>query len=165
MCSKINFMKRIFSIMVLLFIGGITFAQSADVITEILASEEVTYGQVCYLSAIHQGLIPEDASYDDAVAALLEEGQIKEDVGSYDSVYMVNLAFIYAQIWPDMKGGLMFRLTNGSPRYAFKKFKSDGVIAENADPNQTVSGAEALNILTSCMMEYGSDESMSMDIE
>ena len=64
-------MKRIFSLLLVLFIGGFAFAQSADVVTEILGAEEATYGQVCYLSAIHQGLISDDASYEDAVNALL----------------------------------------------------------------------------------------------
>ena len=158
-------MKRIFSLLVLVFIGSIAFAQSAEVVTDILEAEEVTYGQICYLSAIHQGLISEEADYDEAVEVLYNLGQIPEDVGSYDSVVMANLAFIYAQIWPKMKGGLMFRLTNGSPRYAFKQFKTDGVISEDAQPDSIVSGVEALNILTSCMMEYGTDECMEMDVE
>lgn len=158
-------MKRIFSLLVLVFIGSFAFAQSAEVVTDILESEEVTYGQVCYLSAIHQGLISEEADYDEAVEVLYNLGQIPEDVGSYDSVVMANLAFIYTQIWPKLKGGLMFRLTNGSPRYAFKQFKTDGVISENAQPDSIVSGVEALNILTSCMMEYGTDECMEMDVE
>ena len=148
-----------------LFVGTLAFAQSADVVTDILKSDEATYGQVCYLSAIHQGIISEDASYEDAVNALLNRGQIPENVSAYDSVFMANLAFIYVQIWPNIKGGLMFSLTNGSPRYAFKKLKSDGVISENTDPKEVVSGAEALNILTACMMEYGADECMDMDIE
>ena len=160
-----EFMKRIFSVLLVLFVGGLVFAQSADVVTEILGTEEVTYGQVCYLSAIHQGIISEDASYDDAVEALLARGQLPEDVGSYDSVFMANLAFIYAQIWPNIKGGLMFRLTRGSPRYAYKQFKADGVIPDNSDPNEIVSGTQALNILTSCMLEYGSDECMDMEVE
>ena len=160
-----DFMKRIFSVLLVLFVGGLVFAQSADVVTEILGTEEVTYGQVCYLSAIHQGIISEDASYDDAVEALLARGQLPEDVGSYDSVFMANLAFIYAQIWPNIKGGLMFRLTRGSPRYAYKQFKADGVIPDNSDPNEIVSGPQALNILTSCMLEYGSDECMDMEVE
>lgn len=158
-------MKRIFTILLVLFVGGVVFAQSADVVTDILQSDEATYGQVCYLSAIHQGLIPEDASYEAAVDALLARGQIPENVGAYDSVFMANLAFIYVQIWPNIKGGLMFSLTNGSPRYAFKKLKSDGVISETTDPNEIVSGAQALNILTACMMEYGAEECMDMDIE
>ena len=158
-------MKRIISLLLVLFVGGLLFAQSADVITEILESDEATYGQVCYLSAIHQGFISEEATYEDAVNALLTRSQIPQDVGAYDSVYMANLAFIYVQIWPNIKGGLMFTLTKGSPRYAFKKLKNDGVIPENADPNQIVSGRDALNILTACMMEYGVDESMGMEIE
>ena len=158
-------MKRIFSFLLVLFIGSVIFAQSADVVTEILEAEEATYGQVCYLSAIHQGLISEDASYEEAVDVLLSRGQIPEYVSAYDSVFMANLAFIYIQIWPNVHGGFMFRLTNGSPRYAFKKLKSDGLIPDNTDPNQVVSGREALNILTSCMMEYGTDESMGMEIE
>ena len=165
MCCKIKFMRRIFSVLLVLFIGGLAFAQSADVVTEILNTDEVTYGQVCYLSAIHQGLLAEDASYDDAVDALLARGQLPEDVGSYDSVFMANLAFIYAQVWPDIKGGLMFRLTKGSPRYAFKQFKADGIIPQSADPNAVVSGPQALNLLTSCMLEYGSDECMDMEVE
>ena len=158
-------MKRIITILLILFAGTYAFAQSADVITDILGSDEATYGQVCYLSAIHQGIISEDATYEDAVDALLARGQIPEDVGAYDTVFMANLAFIYIQIWPETKGGLMFTLTNGSPRYAFKKLKSDGVIPDSADPNGVVSGRDALNILTSCMMEYGVDESMCMEIE
>lgn len=158
-------MKRIISFLVVLFVGTMVFAQSADVVTEILGAEEATYGQVCYLSAIHQGLISEDATYEDAVSVLYSKGQIPESVGAYDSVYLANLAFIFVQIWPDIKGGLFFNLTKGSPRYAFKKLKSDGIIPDDSDPNQIVSGRDALNILTSCMIEYGADEAMGMDIE
>lgn len=158
-------MRKVLSILFILLAGGFAFAQSADVVTDILETDEVTYGQVCYLSAVHQGLISEDADYSEAIDALYTLGQIPEDVGEYDTVYMANLAYIYAQIWHSIKGGLMFRLTNGSPRYAFKQFKSDGVISDSADPNSIVSGTEALNILTACMMEYGTDECMEMDIE
>ena len=147
-------MRKVLSILIILFIGGFAFAQSAEVVTDILNSDEVTYGQVCYLSAVHQGLISDDADYSEAVQKLYSLGQIPEDAGEYDSVYLANLAYIYVQIWPEMKGVLMFRLSNGAPRYAFK-----------ADPMSIVSGAEALNILTACMMEYGADECMEMEIE
>jgi hypothetical protein len=158
-------MKRIITILVILFAGTLAFAQSADVVTDILESDEATYGQVCYLSAIHQGLISEDADYEEAVEVLYNRGQIPENVSAYDSVFMANLAFIYVQIWPNIKGGLMFALTNGSPRYAFKKLKSDGVIPDSTDPKQIVTGREALNILTTCMLEYGTNECMEMDVE
>ena len=165
MCCKISFMRKILSILVVLFAGGLAFAQSADVVTEILNTEEVTYGQVCYLSAVLQGLISENDTYDAAVQVLFSNGQIPEDVDAAAPVYLANLAFVYAQIWPDMKGGLLFKLTKGSPRYAFKQFKTDGVIDEDMDPNSFVSGRDALTILTSCMLQYGSDEAMEMNIE
>ena len=158
-------MRKVLSLLIILLVGGFAFAQSADVVTDILNTDEVTYGQVCYLSAVHQGLISDDADYSEAIDVLYAEGQIPEDVSAYDEVYMANLAYIYAQIWPDIKGGLMFRLTKGSPRYAFKQFKSDGVISDKADPKSFVSGSEALNILTACMMQYGTDEGMEMEIE
>jgi len=158
-------MRKILSILLVFLAGGMAFAQSADVVTDILESEEVTYGQICYLSAIHQGLVDEDAAYEDAIQALYNQGQIPEELDSYASVYMANLAFIYAQIWPQIKGGLMFKLTKGSPRYAFKQFKADGIIPDKSDPNMVVSGSDALNILTACMMQYGTDECMEMDVE
>ena len=158
-------MRKVLSILVMLIIGTCVFAQSADVVTDILDTDEVTYGQVCYLSAIHQGLIDETDSYETAIDVLLSNGQIPEYVDSDAAIVMQNLAFIYAQIWPDMKGGLMFKLTKGAPRYAFKQFKADGVISDDADPNAILSGPDALNILTACMLQYGTDECMDMDIE
>ena len=46
-------MRKVLSILFILLAGGFAFAQSADVVTDILETDEVTYGQVCYLSAIH----------------------------------------------------------------------------------------------------------------
>ncbi len=149
-----------------MLIGGLAFAQSAKEITAILNTDEVTYGQVCYLSAIHQNLITEDQGYDDAIKVLYENGQLPELVEGNMEVYLQNLAFIYLQMWPDVKGGLFYKLTKGSPRYAFKQLKTDGIISDDADPNSFVSGREALNILTACMLSYGGEEEcMSMDVE
>jgi small subunit ribosomal protein S8 len=70
-------MKRLFFVIFSLFLlGGVVSAQSSQVVTDILNTEEVTYGQVCYLSAVHQGFITEEASFDDAVQILFEKGYI-----------------------------------------------------------------------------------------
>jgi hypothetical protein len=160
-------MKKIVSILICLFIASCIYAQSADVITKILESDEVCYGEICYLSAIRQNLIPDDASYGEAVSALYDEGQIPMHMEVNEPVCLINLAYIYSRLWPDLQGGsLMYKLTRGSPRYTFKLFKADGVLPHNADPYDTVNGFEALNILTLCMLEYGTDdECMGMDIE
>ncbi len=150
-------MKKVLSLLFILFCTGTIYAQSADVITEILQSEEVSFGQVCYLSAVYQGLVSDDASYQEAIDALYDIHQIPERYYETTSVPMANLAFIYAQMW-DVKGGLMFRITKGSPRYAFRQLKFDGIIADTIEPAKTVSGWEALNIYTNCDFKYGNQE-------
>lgn len=147
-------MKKIFTILACLFITGAVYAQSNEVITEILNTEQVTLGQVCYLSAVYQGFVDESASYEDAINALYEMKQIPSVGYETDSVAMVNLAFIYAQMW-NVKGGLLYKITHGSPRYAFKQMKADGVIADYIAPTKLVSGYEALSIFTTCNFEYG----------
>lgn len=150
-------MKKIITLFLALFIVGVAYSQSADVITEMLESTEVTYGQVCYLSAVHQGLVTDKASFDEAVKALSDAGQIAAETDKSVSVDMANLAAIYAKMW-NVKGGLFYRLTKGSPRYSFKQLKVDGVLSETADPSEIVSGTEALNIYTSCSSLYGGEE-------
>ena len=159
-------MKKIVSLFICFFIAGCIYAQSAEVITKILESEQVSYGEVCYLSAVRQNLISEDATYSEAVEVLYNKGQLPLQVDVNEPAYLINLSYIFSRIWPDVSGSLMYKLTKGSPRYTFKLFKAEGILNDKADPNDRVSGFEALSILTSCMITYGSDEEcMSMDIE
>ena len=159
-------MKKFVTLLLTLFIATCVYAQSAEVITSILESEEVTYGQICYLSAVRQGLVAEDSSYDDAFGTLVQRGDVSADVSCSDVINLQNLSRIYTKIWDACDGGLMYRITKGSARYSFKLLKADGILTDKADPMDKVSGFEALNILSSCMMEYGSDEEcMDMDIE
>lgn len=149
-----------------MFFATCIYAQSAEVITDMLQTKEVTYGQICYLSAIRQNLISEDASYEEAVYALYKDGQLPYFLDEKEPAYLVNISYIYTKMLPSISGGAMFKLTKGSPRYAFKLLKADGVLSEKADPYDKVSGFEALGILTSCMIQYGSEEEcMDMDIE
>ena len=157
-------MKRKISVLLTLLLGISLYAQSADVITDLLESEKATFGQVCYLAGVQQDIISEDTSYENAVQVLYEKGIIPNSEDPQAPIPLVDIAYIYSRLWP-IQGGLMFRLTKGSPRYAFKQLKTDGIISDDADPNSFVSGREALNILTACMMEYGTDESMEMEIE
>lgn len=149
-----------------MFFATCIYAQSAEVITSILDSNEVTYGQVSYLSAVRRGLVSEKSSFEDALEVLANKGEVSADVKSDDLITMQDLAYIYTKIWPDISGSFMYMLTKGAPRYAFKLLKDDGIFSENTDPFGTVSGFDALNILSSCMIEYGaSDECMTMEID
>lgn len=146
-------MKKILVAVFCLFITCSVFAQSADIISEILETEKATFGQVCYLAAVQQNLVDENASYEDAVKVLYENSLIPNNEDPQASIPLVDIAYIYSRLWP-VNGGLMYRLTKGSPRYAFKQFQSDGILSKDQDPGDFVSGAKALSIYTSCVNKY-----------
>lgn len=157
-------MKKILSVLFTFLLGISLYAQSADVITEILEAKQATFGQVCYLAAIQQNFIDEKASYDDAVQTLYEKGVIPVSEDPLAPIPLVDIAYIYSRLWP-IEGGLMYRLTKGSPRYAFKQFQSDGIISRKQEPADYVSGAKALSIYTSCVNKYSGFDIKSVSME
>ncbi len=155
-----------FMLIVILLAGGLAFTQSADVITDLLESDKVSFGQVSYLAAVQMNLLDENESYENAVKALVDNDIIPDLEEADTPIPLVDIAYIYSKLW-DVKGGLMYRLTKGSPRYAFRQFQSDGIISSDADPAWLVSGAKALSIFTSCVNKYSGFDmrSVSMEVE
>ncbi len=166
MCVKISVMKRKLSLFLVLLLGISLYAQSADVITDLLEADKATFGQVCYLAGVQQNLIDDSSSYENAVQVLFEKEIIPNLEDPQAAIPLVDIAYIYSRLWP-VQGGLMFRLTKGSPRYAFKQFQSDGIINKKQEPSDFVTGAKALSIYTACVNKYsGFDmKSVSMEIE
>ena len=147
-------MKKILVLFTLVFISTVAFGQSARMLDQILESKKVTFGQVCYISAVHQGLVDENAGFRESIDALYKKGQIPKLYYEDTTVPIVNLACLYAQMW-DIKGGLFYKIFRGSPRYAFKQLKCQGVIPSNTDPHLILSGKEALALYTACSLKYG----------
>lgn len=147
-------MKKTFLLIAFMFFGMSLYAQSADAVTEILEAPEITVGQISYLSASAQGFISDDASFEDAVKALADNGQISATFNAADSATLSEVASVYAKLF-SLKGGLFYRITKGSPRYAFKHLKAQGIIPAAYDPSQTVTGREAMSLFTKCNMRYG----------
>ena len=150
--------------MFVLFFAISIYAQSADVITDVLESEKATFGQVCYLAAVQKNLINEKASYSDAVKALYDNHMIVtlEDADAY--IPAVDIAYIFSQLW-EVKGGLMYRLTKGAPRYAFKQFVYDGIIDSGTDTSTYLSGAKVLSMYTACSRKYGAFKMSDVSME
>ena len=150
-------MKKVFSIFLLLILGGMIFAQSADFVTELLKMEKATYGQVCYLTAVYRDLIDEKASPEDAVNALAKINELPKNAVSNMHINYENSAALFARIW-EVKGHLLFKITNGNKRYAFKKFKKDKIVPANADPQMIPSGIDILNIFTAANAKYSQQD-------
>ena len=164
MCCKMCTMKKIISLIFALFLCLSVYAQSADVITDILETEEITFGQVCYLTAVQMNIIDDSASYEDSVTALYEHGYIPAVEEYQVPVPAVDLAYLYSKLW-NVQGGLMYKLTKGSPRYAFRQFQSDGIIGADVDPSAYISGEKALSIYTSCVSKYSSFDMRNVSME
>ncbi len=165
MCCKIKFMKRIYLIIASLFLSAAVYSQSADVVTDILQTKEVTFGQIAYLSGVRQQFINDDTSYEEAVNVMKNKGFIKKTVNADDPIPYANISYLYLQIWPKARGGFMYRMTNGAPRYAFIFLREEGYIDQHADPADKVDGQKALNLLSECMNAFGGyDECMDMQL-
>ena len=164
MYCKILAMKRILSVLFCLFVGLSVYAQSADVITGLLESDEATFGQVCYLAAVQENLINENDSFETAVQALYDNGIIPAVEDPEAPIPLVDIAYIYSRLWK-INGGLMYRLTKGSPRYAFKQFQADGILTSKQEPSDYVSGAKVLSIYTSCVNKYSDFDIKSVSME
>lgn len=153
-------MKKTIIFLLAIFFSSRIFAQSAQVITDVLDSQVVTLGQICYLSAIRQNLMTDEnenseiqSEYSDAIKILSENDRLIPDGFYNDKIQLKYICYIFAKTF-NVEGGLFYKITGGSPRYAFKQFKSDGVILENSDPNSFISGQKALDILTNCIFKY-----------
>ncbi len=164
MYCKILAMKRILSVLFCLFVGVSVYAQSADVITSLLESKEATFGQVCYLAAVQENLINENDSFETAVQAMFENGRIPDLEDLEAPIPLIDIVYIYSNLWP-VNGGLMYRITKGSPRYAFKQFQADGVLSSKQEPSDIISGAKALSIYTSCVNKYSGFDIKSVSME
>ncbi|MBQ9630718.1 MAG: hypothetical protein IJR49_03950 [Treponema sp.] len=108
-------MKKLWIFFILVCFSFAAHSQSAEFVTELINSERATYGQVCYLSAVYQGLVKENASYESAFAELQKNKQVKSKAKISDSVTYKELAGLMSKMW-NIKGGLMFRATKGSSR-------------------------------------------------
>ena len=157
-------MKKFLLVLFTRLISEFMFAQSADVITDILESEEASVGQVAYLCAVQQHLISDNESYDAAVSALISKGDLEEDADADSSVSLAKVAKLFARNW-SIQGGIMFTLTNGSKRYAFKQLVSDGVISSLAEPSASLSGGELLSIYSTCVSKYDDFDIKSVSME
>ena len=150
-------MKKMFILPAVFALSLAAYAQRADFVTRLIGADTVTYGEVCYLSAVHQGFVDENASYEAALRSLVQRGQVVPSIDVNGAVPLQELSRLMAKMW-DIKGGLMYRATKRSARYAFRQFKVDGVLSATADPSEKASGSDVLNMYTACLRTYGGAE-------
>ena len=150
-------MKKIILLLLISLLFFCGYAQSAQKLTDIIFSQEVTYGNASWFLAVQAGLIDDSKSEKEAFDALSQNGWFnnidavyEEKITLKDFSYLCTLAF-------DIKGGILFRLTK-APRYAVRELKAMRIIPNNANPNAFISGRQMVNIITSCAYESSEDQ-------
>ncbi|MDR1747915.1 MAG: hypothetical protein LBR47_02520 [Spirochaetaceae bacterium] len=147
--------KRVLHCFLLLlpFLAVSAFGQSADRITGIITTDKLSGGEAAYLAAMwlgngDPGIAADTVSGGEAIAALERNNLLPPGITEGDAVTLEQFSLLCMRVW-NIPGGLMYRLFPSS-RYALKELKLRGIIPASADPSFTVSGREALNIISIC---------------
>ncbi len=144
--------KTIIFLLIVLFFSFSLSAQNADSVTAILEAPKANYSQIAYFAATYLEFLPDIATEQEAVNAISLRGISSIPDNPYKPVTYKKFAQICMNTWIK-KGGMMYSITK-SPRYAFREMQSLGLIDYKKYPNQTLSGKEALNIMSKCIEIY-----------
>ncbi|MCR5698112.1 MAG: hypothetical protein K6G52_00570 [Treponemataceae bacterium] len=142
--------KKFLAFLFCTLFATLAFAQSADFISEVIATQKITYGQAAYFICCDYGYIDEAADESSAVSALEENfpNMInKLKIQQVDKELTVKeFSFMCCQAW-DIKSSLMYMIFQNQ-RYAFKQMKAKGYFAANTNPNATLDGRKVLYIIS-----------------
>lgn len=131
-----------------IFLFGIAlsaFGQSADRIDEIIEQERLTQGSAAYLAAASAEIVAPDASDQQALEALAEEGLSADDLESDEPISLGEFSYIF-MLAHEMPGGVMYTIAPG-PRYAYRQMRHEQVFRSGGDPNDTVTGTRAMRLI------------------
>ncbi len=143
-------MKKITLLIIVLLLSNVfVFAQSSARVSQTLTANTVSLNDVSYYASVYLGINSEAAQGATARAALEEYFDFSKIESNTAPLSYKDFAYFCTEIW-NIKGGLMLRLTK-SPRYAFLELQNMGFIPLSTQPDDLISGREALTIITSCI--------------
>lgn len=124
-------------------------AQSSEKMSVLINTQKANLGQIAYLAAVYSGFVGENAGYEDALDSLVSKDIVSSDKKTSDEVSVADVSYIFAKS-AGLKGGLFWRMIP-SKRYAFKELQAKGVIPAEVDPDEKISGRDAVGILNDCI--------------
>ena len=122
------------------------FAQSNDIVDQYLLEEEASFGKTAYFVMVLSSLVPDDASIENAINAVYEQGWKIDPKASDQPVKLGELSLMLMKSL-NINGGLMYRITKNG-RYACRELSYMGLITGDKSPYRTLSGEEALSLIS-----------------
>jgi len=120
-------------------------AQSSSVMDAVVGESAIRAPEAAYLVYVASGKLTEEASTENAFALLQQEIPVPADRPLKASEY----AFLLARSFP-LPRGVLSTLFPG-PRYSWRDLVSQGLFSTQADPDEPVTGVDALRILAAVM--------------
>ena len=142
-------------LVLLIGIAAAGFAQSNEIIDDLLASDAAPLGHVAYLVYSAAGVADEAWGPPEALELLLEKGWLDAS----DADRPVNLGVFAHLVMTtfDMRGGVMYTLIPG-PRYAAREFAFRQFATGNTSPYRVLSGDEVTHMLGRVLDTLGERE-------
>lgn len=121
------------------------FAQSNEIIDDILGQKALTVENGAYLGLSAAGLIGDDLTPEEALNFLKDEGWIKAKRNSGDEMSLGEYSLVLMKGF-SMSGGMMYTIFQ-SARYASRELGYKGYISRDAGAYRSLSGSEAISII------------------
>ncbi len=141
-----NHVFLILTVALLVFAAAGVFAQSADIVDNLLSQENARFGEAVYMIAVGSGLASESVSIADAVKIIKDKHWTGAFKNSTDPITLGEVSFITMKALK-IHGGLMYTLFP-SPRYAVRELAYLGFIEGEAHPGNKMKGDQVLEILS-----------------
>ena len=138
------------SLIILTLLAGTgLFAQSNQLVDEVIAQKPIQFGHAAYLILTASEKIPETASTEEAAAFALAQkwGLQPQSASAPAPLGQVSLLIMKSL---DLKGGLFYSLFPGT-RYALRELSYLKVAAKPNWPEKLLAGDEVMRMLTKAM--------------
>jgi len=145
-----NRTKFLLILAILIFAISVSgYAQSNELIDELLAEKQAAFGKIAYMGLAAAGLIPAEATIEESLAFLQTKDWNITDKGANDAVNIGEYSYLLMKAF-NIPGGIMYSISPGG-RYACRELTYLGFIKGNNSPYRTLSGEEVLRILSNML--------------
>jgi len=128
-------------------------AQSNDTIDRLQGEKQALFGDAAALILSAAGLVPDDATPEEAAAAVSEQKLLGKPPLPDQPVTLGQVCLLIMQT-QGVSGGLFYRLFP-SPRYAARELAAQGLIKGNTHPSRVISGEEVMWLLAAVLDRLG----------
>lgn len=121
-------------------------AQSANAVSEMIETPAVRYSQAAYFMAV---AVNPDIPESEALDFCIHFGLCTTPSDPEKLITLSELAGMCMRTF-NLRGGILYSITK-SNHYAFREMQAKGFIPKSADPSATITGSNALVMITECI--------------